>query len=93
LAGKLQFYKELIKMTKHQEIIRSDLIDLIKAKKINFGGNQNLKIYGLLTCKSGKRMKKSNRVFFGAEVECLKLGYRPCGSCLNSKYKKWKSKK
>lgn len=55
-----------------------------------FAGNRHLKIYGTLHCKSGKRMKKENRVFFQSEKEAMEAGYRPCGHCMNSAYKKWK---
>jgi methylphosphotriester-DNA--protein-cysteine methyltransferase len=76
-------------MIEHANIEQTDLIQLIKSGKIVFGGNKNLKIYGLLTCKSGKRMKRENRVFFAYESEALALGYRPCGSCMNKKYKEY----
>ncbi|MFC3363543.1 Ada metal-binding domain-containing protein [Pedobacter fastidiosus] len=61
----------------------------IKNNEICFGGNSRLKIYGKLNCKSGKRMKMENRVFFKSEKEALENGFRPCGNCLNKKYKEW----
>jgi methylphosphotriester-DNA--protein-cysteine methyltransferase len=57
---------------------------------ITLGGNAKLKIYGLLSCSSGKRMKTVNRVFFQNEQEALADGYRPCGHCLREEYKVWK---
>lgn len=39
------------------------------------------KIFGLLGCKSGMRMKKENRVFFHTMREAIELGYRPCMNC------------
>ena len=53
-------------------------------------GNERLKIYGTLGCKSGKRMKRQNRVFFLAEKEAIKEGFRPCGNCLKERYKNWR---
>jgi hypothetical protein len=44
-----------------------DLRSKIKYQEIRFGGNKKLKIYGLLNCKSGKRMKREKRVFFSNE--------------------------
>lgn len=73
----------------HSEISDKDLSQLINAKLIQFGGNAKLKIYGSLACRSGKRMKRENRVFFLNEKEALKEGYRPCGNCMNEKYKEW----
>jgi alkylated DNA repair dioxygenase AlkB len=64
---------------------------LIRQGRIVFGGNRNLKIYGLLTCKSGKKMKPVNRVFFSSEQEAIEAGYRPCGHCMKDKYLIWKS--
>ena len=58
------------------------LKELIDAGKVRFGGNKRLKIYGTLTCGSGKRMKVENRVFFDSEEEAKNAGYRPCGHCM-----------
>ena len=66
------------------------LKSLIEKGEITLGGNKQIKIYGTLQCKSGKRMKIENRVFFVSEKEALNEGYRPCGHCLKSKYQKWK---
>jgi methylphosphotriester-DNA--protein-cysteine methyltransferase len=63
---------------------------LVKQGVISFGGNKKLKIYGTLTCASGKRMKTENRVFFSSEKEAIQNGYRPCGNCLSLKYQNWK---
>jgi len=76
-------------MIKHAELSREDLRNQIKNNQICFGGNAGLKIYGRLCCKSGKRMKMQHRVFFKSEKEALEHGYRPCGNCLNKKYKEW----
>ena len=76
-------------MIKHFDITESDLKSKIKRKEICFGGNRKLKIYGTLQCKSGKRMKRENRVFFNSENEAVKNGFRPCGHCMKTAYKKW----
>ena len=75
----------------HKEISDTNLRNQIRKNKICLGGNENLKIYGTLLCKSGKRMKIENRVFFISEKEALDNGYRPCGNCLAKKYKQWKT--
>jgi len=64
---------------------------LIEQGKITLGGNKQLKIYGTLQCKSGKRMKIQNRMFFVSEKEATHRGYRPCGHCMKSEYQKWKN--
>jgi methylphosphotriester-DNA--protein-cysteine methyltransferase len=79
-------------MLHHTQIAKPELTKLLKSGKILFGGNKNLKIYGTLTCKSGKRMKISNRVFFATEQEALEAGYRPCGHCAREEYASWKSR-
>ena len=79
-------------MIHHVEVLDIDLRSKIKQKQIFFGGNKKLKIYGKLNCKSGKRLKKENRVFFLSETEALENGYRPCGHCMRLDYKKWKNK-
>jgi len=79
-------------MKRHIEISATVLRSKIRSGKINFGGNSKLKIYGLLSCSSGKRMKPENRVFFKSEEEALENNYRPCGHCMRGKYKQWKNK-
>ena len=66
---------------------------LINKGDIQFGGNAHLKIYGTLNCKSGKRLKIKNRVFFKTEQEALEMSYRPCGHCMRAKYQLWKANK
>jgi methylphosphotriester-DNA--protein-cysteine methyltransferase len=64
---------------------------LIRRRKICIGGNKQLKIYGKLNCKSGKRLKRNNRVFFVSEHAAIQNGYRPCGHCLKAAYQLWKN--
>ncbi|RZL15045.1 MAG: metal-binding protein [Pedobacter sp.] len=78
-------------MVQHIEVDQVVLINEIKQGNLVWGGNKKLKIYGTLQCASGKRMKRQNRVFFNNEIEALKLGYRPCGHCLKTKYKLFKN--
>jgi methylphosphotriester-DNA--protein-cysteine methyltransferase len=73
-------------MMKHISISAREFKSKVREKQICLGGNEKLKIYGTLQCKSGKRMKKENRVFFRLEKEAIENGYRPCGHCMKSKY-------
>ncbi|MBX2897356.1 MAG: metal-binding protein [Cyclobacteriaceae bacterium] len=73
----------------HSELSKQELRRLLKNQSITVAGNNRLKIYGLLFCKSGKRMKKQNRVFFVSETEALLNGYRPCAKCLRKHYQQW----
>jgi methylphosphotriester-DNA--protein-cysteine methyltransferase len=68
-----------------------NLKKLIDEGKIAFGGNIKLKIYGLMTCGQGKRLKIENRVFFANRDEAEASGFRPCGSCMRREYLAWKS--
>ena len=77
-------------MFHHIELEKQKLKSLIKSGKIILGGNKRLKIYGTLSCNSGKKMKTKNRVFFCSEKEAINEGYRPCGHCMKNKYLKWK---
>ena len=71
--------------------IRRNLGRLIRNGGITLGGYKKAGIYGTLNCRSGKRMKIENRVFFKDEKEAISEGYRPCAHCLPEKYKFWKS--
>jgi methylphosphotriester-DNA--protein-cysteine methyltransferase len=74
----------------HGNLRQEELRSLIKNGLINWGGNRKLKIYGLLGCASGKRMKAENRVFFYSLRQAEENGYRPCGHCMRSRYLQWK---
>ncbi|MCH7316183.1 Ada metal-binding domain-containing protein [Acinetobacter sp. ANC 3882] len=77
-------------MWQHSELEQIVLHQKLKDGEILFAGNSQLNIYGRLTCGSGKRMLKKNRVFFLNENEAITQGYRPCGHCMKQAYKKWK---
>jgi methylphosphotriester-DNA--protein-cysteine methyltransferase len=76
-------------MYKHSDLSPGKLKGMIRKKKIHLAGNARLKIYGVLQCQFGKKMKKSNRVFFASATEALHQGYRPCGHCLRNEYQRW----
>jgi methylphosphotriester-DNA--protein-cysteine methyltransferase len=84
-------------MIRHTELGRHpfkrgrQLKTLLDNNEIAFAGNSKLKIYGMLNCSSGKRMKIENRVFFTSEKEALQFGYRPCGHCMLAAYKQWRA--
>jgi methylphosphotriester-DNA--protein-cysteine methyltransferase len=78
-------------MIRHKNISDTELRRKIHLGAIKIGGNMHLKIYGLLSCSSGKRMKRSNRIFFVSEAEAIENGYRPCGHCMKNEYKNWKN--
>jgi methylphosphotriester-DNA--protein-cysteine methyltransferase len=77
-------------MTRHNDIGRHELRKKIKSRSIQYAGNSRLRIFGLLSCSSGKRMKKENRIFFKTETEAIAAGFRPCGHCMPDQYRKWK---
>ncbi|HET6544318.1 MAG TPA: Ada metal-binding domain-containing protein [Chryseolinea sp.] len=77
-------------MTRHNDIDRQELRKEIKNRSIQYAGNSKLKIFGLLSCRSGKRMKNKNRVFFKTETEAIAAGFRPCGHCMRDQYRRWK---
>lgn len=78
-------------MIKHSALPAKLLYKKIKAGSITLGGHESLKIYGRLGCKSGKRMKRENRVFFKNAAEATEKGFRPCGNCMRTEYLKWKN--
>lgn len=77
-------------MIAHNALSDSEVRALIRAKVITLGSNSKLKIYGLLSCKSGKRMHKKNRVFFTSVYDAKQMKYRPCGHCMKKEYTIWK---
>jgi methylphosphotriester-DNA--protein-cysteine methyltransferase len=77
-------------MVRHTTMSKSEVQRNIRKRIFSLAGNRLLKIYGLLHCKSGKRMRDENRIFFYSEKQALENGYRPCGHCMPIEYKKWK---
>ena len=63
-------------MIRHEAIDDDDLRRLIITGHIRYGGNMRLRVYGRLDCSSGKRMKRSSRVFFGDAAEARRHGRR-----------------
>jgi methylphosphotriester-DNA--protein-cysteine methyltransferase len=74
----------------HAAVSDSGVRARIRKKEILFAGNRKLKIYGRLDCRSGKRMKKQNRVFFADEKEATGHGFRPCGHCMRKECESFK---
>ena len=79
-------------MMEHNTLSRDEIRSMIQHKKIRFAGNVPAKIYGALACKSGKRMKKENRIFFIDKAEAIAAGFRPCANCMPLEYAEWKKR-
>jgi methylphosphotriester-DNA--protein-cysteine methyltransferase len=79
-------------MIEHKKLSAVEVRSLIHGNKITYAGNIPAKIFGTLTCSSGKRMKKENRTFFVDRNEAIREGFRPCGKCLRQEYKIWKER-
>ncbi|TAJ51992.1 MAG: metal-binding protein [Chitinophagaceae bacterium] len=78
-------------MQKNDQLDDATIRSLIRQKKIHLGGNSKLRIYGILSCRSGKKMKRENRVFFASEEDAIANGYRPCAHCMRAAYQNWKN--
>lgn len=76
-------------MIPHNQLTDMELKSKIRHNQIALGGNGKLKIYGTLHCRSGKRLKKENRVFFSSEDEAIQNNFRPCGHCMKTEYRQW----
>lgn len=66
-------------------IMRSDgtiFQSLRKGKYAGWNGKRRRRrIFGTLSCGTGKRMKKENRVFFHSYDDAIAAGFRPCKNC------------
>jgi methylphosphotriester-DNA--protein-cysteine methyltransferase len=74
-------------MLRHLAISDLDSRNKMRNREINFAGNSKLKIYGMLHCKSGKRMKRENRVFFMDADDATDNNYRLCGNYMKKNIK------
>jgi methylphosphotriester-DNA--protein-cysteine methyltransferase len=62
------------------------------------GGHRGTRIFGRLDCPAALRAIArggyvAHRIFFLNERHARAAGYRPCGVCLPTKYRAWKSRK
>lgn len=59
------------------------------------GGNSKAGIYGRLDCSAANgaisKGYAQHRVFFATEQDAIQAGFRPCGRCMASRYKDWKT--
>jgi hypothetical protein len=76
-------------MIHHTAFSPSEIRTKIRKQEIQLGGHAPSKIYGTLSCASGKRMKIHNRVFFESAEEAEANGFRPCGNCMRIEYNRW----
>jgi len=51
-----------------------------------YAGITTMKIFGRLSCKSGMRAKKENRIFFHFWEDAIEAGFRPCKNCKPEKF-------
>lgn len=78
-------------MIMHADYSETDVRILIRLGRIRWAGSLRDKIYGRLSCRSGKRIKRENRIFFESEEEAIGAGFRPCGHCMRLHYLRWRS--
>ena len=50
-------------------------------RRVRFAGITTTKVFGRLTCPSGKRARCEHRVFFATWDDAIAAGYRPCKVC------------
>ena len=53
----------------------------VPATEYKYVGNVKTKKYHKLTCKSAKKMKPKNCIYFKSKEEAEKQGYAPCKVC------------
>ncbi len=79
-------------MHHHNRLTKQQLHKLIQNKQITLAGWSKGKIYGLLSCASGRhKIHRDNRVFFKDEAQAQQAGYRPCFYCMRQAYNDWKA--
>ncbi|WP_339805403.1 Ada metal-binding domain-containing protein [uncultured Marinobacter sp.] len=80
---------------KTYKLLAADGTTVISKTPGTLGGNAKAKIYGRLDCSAANgalsKGYAEHRVFFADEENAIQAGYRPCGRCMSSRYKDWKS--
>jgi methylphosphotriester-DNA--protein-cysteine methyltransferase len=80
-----------VSFIEHSQIDDRALRALIRKKAIALAGHKKSLIYGRLNCGRGKRMKRSNRIFFATKAQAKSNGFRPCGHCLRDEFALWQA--
>ena len=82
-------------LVKTYKLLAADGTTVIGETPGTLGGNSKAGIYGRLDCTAANsaivKGYAQNRVFFANEQDAIHAGYRPCGRCMISEYKEWKS--
>lgn len=73
-------------MWHHSELTDAEVRALIRSRQIQPGGYKKKQISGTLRGKRGKRMRRTNRIFFAGEEAAREHGYIPCGNCMRAAY-------
>ena len=80
---------------KTYKLLAADGTTIISEPPGTLGGNSKAGIYGRLDCTAANgalsKGYAQHRVFFADEQDAIKAGYRPCGRCMRTQYKEWKS--
>jgi hypothetical protein len=80
---------------KKYKLLAADGTTVISETPGTLGGNSKAGIYGRLDCSAANgalsKGYADHRVFFAIEQDAISAGYRPCGRCMISQYKDWKS--
>ncbi len=80
---------------KTYKLLAADGTMVISETPGTLGGNSKAGIYGRLDCSAANgALSKGyalHRVFFANEHDAIRAGFRPCGRCMISEYKDWKS--
>lgn len=75
-------------MFSHNSLSNHGLVEKIRRKEITMGGNRKLKIYGLLSCRSGKRTKKQTGCFLFQKPKLYKMAIglvqAACGNTISN---------
>jgi hypothetical protein len=75
----------------HRDLTDEAIRAALRRRMLRYAGHAHDKIFGRLDCRSGRRMKRNNRVFFTDQAEAMASGFRPCGPCMRKDYDVWKA--
>ena len=76
-------------MKRRYRLMRADGRSVPSPTPGRFAGNVTHRIFGRLTCASGRRMYAENRVFFATWDDAIAAGYRPCRKCRPSPFDRY----
>ena len=88
---------QVVSSSRIYRLVGPDGVDVLSTTPGALGGHRRTRVYGRLDCPVALSLiargfdVRRHRVFFADEATAVAAGYRPCGTCMQEEYRRWKA--